>query len=117
MGNSHPGLLKGARNLKRIDAQVAVIGGGSGGFAAAYTLAKQQIKTILIEKNPGLGGTSVYGGVNCWEPGVASGEVHEILRDKLMEIPNACAVCKSIRAEGYPWGYPFRHPKPPTKIP
>lgn len=105
MGNSHPGQgIKEGITTKRLCTQVAVVGGGSGGFAAAYTLAKRGVRTILIEKNPGLGGTSVYGGVNCWEPGVASGEIHRILRDKLMEIPDACAVCKSVSAAGYPWG-------------
>ncbi len=105
-------------NIKKLYAQAVVVGGGAGGFAAAYTLAKNNIKTILIEKNTGLGGTSVYGGVNCWEPGVASGELHQIIRKKLSAIPNACAVCKTVdnslllkpneKSENnfskYPWG-------------
>lgn len=103
---------------KQVQAQAVVIGGGAGGTAAAYTLAKNKIKTILVEKNPGLGGTSVYGGVNCWEPGVASGELHQLIQQKLSAIPGACAVCKTIpnsllmepEAEPftdfkkYPWG-------------
>lgn len=82
--------------MEKLYAQAAVVGGGSGGFGAAYTLAKHGVKTILIEKNPGLGGTSVYAGVNCWEPGVASGELHQILRQKLSEIKDGCAVCKTV---------------------
>lgn len=81
--------------MKQIHTQAVVVGGGAGGFAAAYTLAKNNIKTVLVERNPGLGGTSVYGGVNCWEPGVAQGELHQIIQQKLSDIPNACAVCKS----------------------
>jgi len=82
--------------MKQIHTQAVVVGGGAGGFAAAYTLAKNNIKTILIERNSGPGGTSVYGGVNCWEPGVASGELHQIIQQKLSTIPHACAVCKSV---------------------
>ncbi|MBQ9964597.1 MAG: SDR family NAD(P)-dependent oxidoreductase [Clostridia bacterium] len=89
---------------KRLHAQVAVVGAGSGGFAVAYTLAKQGVKTIVIEKNLGFGGTSVYGGVNCWEPGVASGELHWLIYEKLSAVPNACAVCESVSDPRYPWG-------------
>ena len=80
--------------MKQMHSTVVVVGAGAGGFAAAYTLAKNKIKTILIEKNQGPGGTSVYGGVNCWEPGVASGELHQIIQSKLSRIPKALAVCK-----------------------
>ncbi len=82
--------------MKQIHTKAVVVGAGAGGFAAAYTLAKNKIKTILIEKNPGPGGTSVFGGINCWEPGVASGELHQIIKNKLSKIPNACAVCKTV---------------------
>ena len=82
--------------MKKIIAQAVVVGGGAGGFAAAYTLAKNNIKTVLVERYPGPGGTSVYAGVNCWEPGVAQGELHRIIQEKLSEVPNACAVCKSV---------------------
>ena len=84
------------KELKDIYAQAVVVGAGAGGFGAAYTLAKQKIKTVLIEKNPGLGGTAVYGGVNCWEPGVATGELHQLIRKRLQAIPGACAVCKTV---------------------
>ncbi len=97
--------------MKRLYTQVVVVGAGSGGFAVAYTLAKHNIKTILIEKNPGFGGTSVYGGVNCWEPGVASGELHRLIVEKLFAIPNACAVCKSISDKGFPWGLSVAAPE------
>lgn len=103
--------------MQKLQTQVVVVGGGAGGFGTAYTLAKHGVQTILVEKNPGLGGTSVYGGVNCWEPGVADGELHHILKDKLYQIPNACAVCKTVpnslllepenepqNVSRYPWG-------------
>ena len=53
------------RNLK---AEVCVIGGGSGGFAAALRAAQSGCKTILVEKERILGGNSTVCGVNCWEP-------------------------------------------------
>jgi len=82
--------------MKQIYTKAVVVGGGAGGFATAYTLAKNNIKTVLVEKNCGLGGTSVYGGVNCWEPGVADGELHQIIKNKLYKMPDACAVCKTV---------------------
>lgn len=97
--------------MKQLHAQAVVVGAGSGGFAAAYMLAKHGVKTILVEKNPGFGGTSVFGGVNCWEPGVASGELHRTIMEKLSAIPGACAVCKSISDPRYPWGLSVSAPE------
>ena len=82
--------------MEHIKTQAVVCGGGSGGFAAAYTLAKGGINVILIEKNKGIGGTSVFAGVNCWEPGVASGKVHRELFSALSKIPDAAAVSKTV---------------------
>lgn len=82
--------------MKTITVRAAVLGAGSAGFAAAYTLASAGISTVLIDKNPGPGGTSVWAGVNCWEPGTASGKVHALLAEKLLAIPGAAAVCKTV---------------------
>lgn len=103
--------------------QAVVIGGGSGGFGAAYSLAKQGIRTILIDKNPGLGGTSVFGGVNCYEPGICWGTVHRLLAQELAKHPQACSVCKTVpnaqllspesvenNMERYPWGLSVSDP-------
>ena len=103
--------------METIQTQALVCGGGSGGFAAAYTLARSGIRTLLIEQNPGLGGTSVFGGVNCYEPGVSSGHVHELLYRALAQMPGAAAVCRSapgsrlldpdsdaVDLARYPWG-------------
>ncbi|WP_289285630.1 FAD-dependent oxidoreductase [Parablautia intestinalis] len=51
-------------NLKRIttkDCDVAVIGGGPGGLAAAVCSARMGKKTILVERNGFLGGTATSG--------------------------------------------------------
>ena len=65
--------------------ELVIIGGGSAGFGAAYrALQTGDFRVTLIEKNPGLGGTSVYGGVNCWEPGIGGSGVHHRLAQALL---------------------------------
>ena len=102
--------------MKKIKTQALVVGGGSGGFGALWALAKRGVRTVLIEKNAGLGGTSVYGGINCYEPGVCSGELHALLRCELEKTEGASAVCKTIPRQKvfgdnapdndkYHWGY------------
>lgn len=49
---------------------VIVVGGGSGGFGAAYAAARAGARVLLIEQYPWLGGTSTSGGVNTWEASV-----------------------------------------------
>ena len=46
---------------------LAVVGGGAGGFGAALSAARLGLRTLLIEKAPKLGGTAVWAGVNSWE--------------------------------------------------
>lgn len=53
----------------RAQCDLAVIGGGSGGFGAALAAARLGADVVLAEKADCLGGTSVRGGVNCWEMG------------------------------------------------
>jgi NADPH-dependent 2,4-dienoyl-CoA reductase/sulfur reductase-like enzyme len=48
---------------------LAVIGGGSGGFGAALAAARQGLDVVLVEQADQLGGNSVRGGVHCWEMG------------------------------------------------
>lgn len=48
--------------------EICVVGGGSGGYASALRAAQAGCKTILVEKEPLLGGNSTACGVNCWEP-------------------------------------------------
>lgn len=49
-------------------ASLIVVGGGSAGTAAAIEAARNGVKTLLIEAESMLGGTSTICGVNCWEP-------------------------------------------------
>lgn len=78
------------RNLK---AEICVIGGGSGGFAAALRAAQSGCKTILVEMERILGGNSTVCGVNCWEPGAGAAfglprELYSLMRT----IPNGCGI-------------------------
>jgi ribulose 1,5-bisphosphate synthetase/thiazole synthase len=51
-----------------IRCELAVIGGGSGGFGAALAAARLGVDVVLVERGDQLGGNSVRGGVNVWEP-------------------------------------------------
>lgn len=45
-------------------ADVIVVGGGTSGATAAITSAREGMRTVLLELNPGLGGTGTLGGVD-----------------------------------------------------
>ncbi len=64
---------------------ILIVGGGSAGFGAAWrALQSRKYRVAVVEPNPGLGGTSTYGGVNCWEPGYGGQGVHRKLAERLM---------------------------------
>lgn len=48
------------------EVEVLVVGGGSSGATAAITAAREGMRTVLTEMNPGLGGTGTYGGVHSY---------------------------------------------------
>ena len=48
--------------MKRFDYDVAVLGGGSGGYAAARTTAGAGLKTVVIEGGEEVGGLCILGG-------------------------------------------------------
>ncbi len=79
--------------MQHIEADICVAGGGSGGFAAAFRAAQSGFKTVLVEKESMLGGTSVVSGVNCWEPvtGAAYG-LPKMLYEKMRLVPNGCGI-------------------------
>ena len=85
---------------------ILIIGGGSAGFGAAYRAVSSGNCTVtLVEKNPGLGGTSTYGGVNCWEPGYGGSGVHHLLAQQLQS-KGAASVAKTTDTvtDETPWG-------------
>ena len=75
-----------------IRCEVAVIGGGSGGFGAALAAARAGVDVVLVERADGLGGNSVRGGVNNWEPGAGGTGFPFELFQRLSKITNAIGV-------------------------
>ena len=47
-------------------ADILVVGGGSSGGTAAITAAREGMRTVLLDMNPGPGGTGTYGGVDSY---------------------------------------------------
>lgn len=77
-------------------AQVLVAGGGSSGGAAAIVSAEEGMKTILVDLNPGLGGTGTFGGVDSYWFGKRHGYAQKIT--KLVH-----DVQKRINYKGHKW--------------
>jgi len=86
---------------------LAVIGGGSGGFGAALAAARGGLRVLMAERGPMLGGNSTLAGVNTWEPGVGGPGFHGELYDMLSRQPNAIGVSRSIHhwTPDQPWGW------------
>lgn len=57
-----------------LEYDLAVVGGGSGGFGAALAAARLGLNVVLVERADRLGGNSVVSGVTCWEPGGRDGD-------------------------------------------
>ncbi len=70
--------------MKVLHTDILVIGLGSAGFAAARRALLAGAAVVGVDALPGPGGTSTYGGVNNWEPGVSYPGVHEILAERLL---------------------------------
>jgi len=92
---------------RRIQVDICVAGGGSGGFGAACAAARSGLRVLLFDASDMLGGTSTVSGVNCWEPvaGVSFGLPRE-LYERMCRIPNGCGIYapklhQSLGREGY----------------
>lgn len=73
---------------------VLVVGGGSSGVSGAVAAAGEGASTVLVDANPGLGGTGTYGGVDSYWFGRRDG----------LATPNRRAVSVAHRALGLPGG-------------
>lgn len=72
---------------------LAVVGGGSGGFAAALSAARSGLKVLVVERGSWLGGTATAGGVNCWEMGVGgTGIPFDLYRRLKRDHPDAVGI-------------------------
>lgn len=66
-GRLYPELYCHAQQIPIIHkADVLVVGGGSSGIGAAIAAASTGVDTILLDMNPGLGGTGTWGGVDSY---------------------------------------------------
>ena len=91
----------------KIQVDVCVAGGGSGGFGAACAAARSGLRVLLFESSDKLGGTSTVSGVNCWEPvrGASFGLPRE-LYERMRRIPGGCGIYtpklhRSLGREGF----------------
>nr|MBQ4319969.1 FAD-dependent oxidoreductase [Clostridia bacterium] len=71
--------------MKTYNTDVLVLGVGSAGFGAVRNALLGGASVIGVDKNPGPGGTSTYGGVNNWEPGISLDGVHTEIARRLIE--------------------------------
>ncbi len=76
---------------------VIVVGGGSAGTAAAVAASRSGARTLLVERQAILGGTSTYAGVNCWEPVFGADGFAQEFYQHLKQIPDACGIYKITR--------------------
>lgn len=67
---------------------VLVVGGGTSGATAATTSASEGMNTVLLEMNPGLGGTGTFGGVDSYWFGRRLG-FNEKLNEKVEQVHQA----------------------------
>ncbi|NUQ65311.1 MAG: FAD-dependent oxidoreductase [Pirellulales bacterium] len=97
---------------------LAVIGGGSGGFGAALAAARLGVEVVLVEKADCLGGTSVRSGVNCWEMGAGGTGIPFDLYLRLKQQGNAVGVYSFGRHASWfdPKREPYRYPGGETVI-
>lgn len=81
--------------METIKVDALVVGGGAGGFGAVYRLAKNKKKVAVVDRFDDFGGTAVFSGVNCYEPGVSSPGVHRKLA-KILQKSGDAWVCKFV---------------------
>ncbi len=105
--------------MQKIKTNVFILGAGAGGTGATYRLLKNGATVAVCDKNPDFGGTAVFSGVSCWEPGISLSGLHELLKDALEEsgayvgktVPNCNLFFpengnnwENHSFERYPWG-------------
>jgi hypothetical protein len=79
-----------SESSKRYD--LVIIGGGSGGVGAGIAAARRGVKTLIVDKQKMLGGTSVSGGVNIWEMGVGGTGIPFEIYLRMKKIKNGVGI-------------------------
>ena len=75
-----------------IRCELAVIGGGSGGFGAALAAARMGVDVVLVERGDRLGGNSVRSGVTAWEMGAGGTGIPFDVYRRLRAVPGAVGI-------------------------
>ncbi|MBN1513517.1 MAG: FAD-dependent oxidoreductase [Phycisphaerae bacterium] len=89
---------------------LAVMGGGSGGVAAALAAARLGLRVVVVERGAMFGGTATQGGVNCWEAGVGgTGVPFDIYRRVQRDCPAAIGVYSIGRHFAWQDGWHWPH--------
>lgn len=103
--------------MNEVAYDLAVIGGGSGGFGAALAAARRGLRVVLIDAGPMLGGNSTLGGVNTWEPGVAGPGIPSELYRELSRYRQAIGVSVTTKfyTKAEPWGLSTIDPATPYR--
>jgi ribulose 1,5-bisphosphate synthetase/thiazole synthase len=101
-----------------IRCELAVIGGGSGGFGAALAAARLGVDVVLVERGDQLGGNSVRGGVNIWEPVIGATSFPFELYQRLKRQTNAVGIYSMARHQSTfdPAREAYRYPGGETVI-
>lgn len=95
------------QNPNMLDVDVLVVGGGSAGHVAAIQAGRMGAKTVLLERNSQLGGTTTTGGVNfpglfhAWGKHIISGIGWELVT-KSVEIDGGKLPNFSVRPKSHP---------------
>jgi hypothetical protein len=76
---------------------LCIIGGGSGGTAAAIAAGRYGLKTLLVEAADRLGGTSVRAGVSIWEMGCGGTGIPFDLYRRLQAVSGAVGIYRINR--------------------
>lgn len=70
---------------KNLVCQLAIVGAGSAGCAAALAAVRLGLQVILVEQYDRIGGMATFGGVNCWEPVAGATGIPQRLFNKMKD--------------------------------
>src|ERR1035437_2928965 len=94
--------------MKRFDFDVAILGGGSGGYAAARTAAGTGLKTVVIEGGREVGGLCILRGCKPTKALLYAAEVKHLADTRER---GACAPEKSLLISPRSWRAKMRRSK------
>ncbi|GGD47022.1 FAD-dependent oxidoreductase [Paenibacillus nasutitermitis] len=69
--------------MERLQADVLVVGGGTAGITAAIAAAEEGVSVVLVERDSGLGGVGIRGGIHTYYLGSKGGIQDELDQEVL----------------------------------